>query len=183
MRDPIDRIVSHYVHRTVSWPDMGSLGDALADPHVREWLVTPSYYWLQLEPFLQQFPREQILVLDSDDLRANRHDTLARLFGFLGVDASFRASELERSHNAGAGRTRRTRTGELVSTVLQRMLGPARAQALRERAPDSLKAPFRYESGPPVLAETRRAELADELAPEVERLRAETGLAFAGWSL
>jgi len=42
VRDPIDRIVSHYVHRTVSWPDMGSLGDALADPHVREWLVTPS---------------------------------------------------------------------------------------------------------------------------------------------
>ena len=31
VRDPVERIVSHYTHRTVNWPEMGTLEQALAD--------------------------------------------------------------------------------------------------------------------------------------------------------
>lgn len=183
VRDPVERIVSHYTHRTVNWPEMGTLEQALADAHVREWLVTPSRYWLQLERYLMRFPAEQILVVDSDELRASRAEVLARIFAFLGVEPSFHSAAFERAYNAGTGRMRRNGAGEAVSRVLERALGPGRSQALRERTPSALKAPFRREAEPAVLSERIRTELEDELREDAERLRAHTGLAFAGWSI
>lgn len=183
VRDPIDRIVSHYVHRAVTWSDVASISEAFADPVVREWLVKPSCYWLQLEQYFEYFPRERILVLDSDELRARRDETLAAVFRFVGVDDSFHAAEFALAHNAETGRTKPTRTGLRVSAALDRTLGSARAQVLRERAPHALKARLRQATPPPVLDDALRKELAEELGPQVERLRAETGLSFSRWSL
>jgi len=179
VRDPVERVVSHYTHRTVNWPEMGTLEEALGDPHIREWLVTPSRYWLQLEQYLEHFPAEQILVVDSDELRAS----LPTIFELVGVDPSFESAGFERAHNAGTGRTRRNRAGQAVSAALERTLGPTRSQALRERAPQALKSPFRYEVEPAALREELRTELEDELRDDAERLRAHAGLAFAGWSV
>lgn len=179
VRDPVERVVSHYTHRTVNWPEMGTLEEALGDPHIREWLVTPSRYWLQLEQYLEHFPAEQILVVDSDELRAS----LPRIFELVGVDPSFESAGFERAHNAGTGRTRRNRAGQAVSAALERTLGPTRSQALRERAPQALKSPFRYEVEPAALPDELRTELEDELRDDAERLRAHAGLAFAGWSV
>src|SRR5205807_2478173 len=105
VRDPVARIVSHYTHRTVNWPEMDTLEAALGDAGFREWLVTPSRYWLQLEQYLAHFSEDQILVVDSDELRARRRETLASIFEFAGVDPSFWAPEFELSHNAATGRT------------------------------------------------------------------------------
>jgi hypothetical protein len=183
VRDPVERIVSHYTHRTVNWPHMGTLEEALTDAHVREWLVTPSRYWLQLERYLTRFPAEQILVIDTDELRASRVEVLARIFAFLGVEPSFRSPDFERAYNAGTGRLRRTAAGDAVSKTLERTLGARRSQALRERVPGSLKAPFRREMEPAVLPERIRAELENELREDAERLRMHTGLAFASWPI
>ena len=183
VRDPVERIVSHYTHRTVNWPEMGTLEQALADPHVREWLVTPSRYWLQLERYLARFPAEQILVVDSDELRTSRAQVLARIFAFVGVEASFRSPDFERAYNAGTGRLRRNRAGDAVSRALEGALGPGRSQALRERVPGALKAPFRQEVEAAILPARLRSELEDELREDADRLRKHTGLAFAGWSI
>ena len=183
VRDPIDRIVSHYVHRAVTWSDVTTIAEAFADPVVREWLVKPSCYWLQLEQYFEHFARERVLVLDSDELRTRREETLAAVFRFVGVDDSFRTPQFALAHNAETGRTKPTPTGLRVSTALDRALGPARAQVLRERAPRALKARLREPTEPPVLDDVLREELAEELRPQVERLRAETGLQFSGWSL
>jgi Sulfotransferase domain len=183
VRDPIDRVVSHYVHRTVNWPEMGTLDDALADEDVRAWLVTPSYYWRQLEQYLLQFENDRILVLDSDDLGSNRAATLRRVFEFLGVDPEFQSGDFEQAHNQATGRTRRTRAGAVVSSALARTLGPERSRAVRERTPRAVKARFIRELPAPELTDALREELRDELQPEVDRLRSHTGLAFAGWSL
>jgi len=183
VRDPIERIVSHYTHRTVNWPHMASLAETLAPGGLRDWLVTPSRYWLQLERYLECFPAEQILVVDSDELRNRRHETLARIFEFLGVDTAFRSARFELSHNAATGRTRITGTGRMLSSIAQRTLGQSGAQALRAHAPRALKSAFKSEVEPPALPSDLREELERELRDEVERLRAHTGLAFAGWSV
>ena len=183
VRDPIDRIVSHYTHRTVNWPEMETLEEVLAAPGLRDWIVTPSHYWLQLEQYLAHFDESRILVIDSDELRSRRDETLASVFAFLGVDSSFRSSEFELAHNAATGQTRMNRAGHTVSSLLVRTLGSRRSHALRARAPAALKLPFRYEVEPPVLPDELRAELEEELRGDVERLRAHTGLAFSGWSI
>jgi hypothetical protein len=183
VRDPVERIVSHYSHRTLNWPEMRNLEETLADPHLHDWLVTPSRYWLQLEQYLARFPAEQILVVDADELRASRAKALARIFAFLGVDSTFSSPEFDRTHNAATGRVRPNRAGEAVLTTLDRALGPARAKAVRKRAPGMLKAPFRHETSPPALPDETRAKLEDELRDDVSRLRAHTGLAFPGWTV
>jgi hypothetical protein len=181
VRDPVDRIVSHYTHRTITWSDVASLEDALMHPGMREWFVAPSRYWAQLEQYRTHFPDDRILVLESDELRVRRQETLAAVFAFLGVDSSFRSPAFELSHNAATGRTRRNGPGELVSSVLERTIGGGRARALRERVPEPLKSPFRYEVEPVVLPDAIRKRLEDELHADAERLRAHTGLAFSGW--
>jgi hypothetical protein len=183
VRDPIERIVSNYTHRRVNWPDMAPLEETLVPGAFRDWLVKPSYYWLQLEQYLQWFAAEQILVVDSDELRDRRDETLARIFEFVGVDRSFRSPKFELSHNAAIGRTRLTTSGRVLSSVLERALGGPRARALRARAPRTLKSAFVTELEPPVLPSALREELERELGSEVERLREHTGLAFAGWSI
>ena len=162
---------------------MATLAETLAPGGIRDWLVTPSRYWLQLERYLQCFPAEQILVVDSDDLRHRRHETLAQIFEFVGADPSFRSPEFELSHNAATGRTRITGSGRMLSSILERTLGRSRAHALRAHAPRALKSAFKSELPPPRLPEALREELEGELRGEVEQLRAHTGQDFAGWSL
>jgi hypothetical protein len=183
VRDPIERIVSHYTHRTVNWPDMATLEETLAPSGLRDWLVTPSHYWLQIQRYLDCFPGEQILVVDSDELRHRRNETLERIFEFLGVDAGFRSPAFQRAHNSATGRTRITSSGRRLSSILERTVGPSRTQALGARLPTAVKAAFKSEVEPPLLPEPLRKELERELRGEVERLRAHTGLAFAGWSV
>jgi hypothetical protein len=181
VRDPIDRIVSHFLHRQVVRP--GTLEDAFADAGRREGLIGPSRYWLQLDRYLDHFSEQQILVVDSDDLRIRRDETLARIFAFVGVDPGFRAPEFAAIHNAAAQHSRPTRVGRVVAGALLGALGAERALGLRSRAPVGLKAPFRRRIQPPGLSAQLREQLAEELRGDVERLRAHTGQAFAGWSL
>lgn len=70
-------------------------------------LVDVSRYWTQLSRYLDQFPADCILVVDSDELRGRRRETLQRIFAFLGVDPYFRSWSFRRRHNVKTGRVRR----------------------------------------------------------------------------
>jgi Sulfotransferase domain len=182
VRDPVERTVSHWLHRASTHHEMPSFEDAL-DSEQGEWIVGLSRYWLQLEQYLAHFPPEQILVVDSDDLRERRDETLARIFGFVGVDPGFRSPEFEREHLPVARPMRRTGAGHAVLDGLHRSLGPERTRTILARTPAVLKTPFRRTVERPVVSEAARARLEHELRPDVERLRAHTGEAFAGWSI
>ena len=183
VRDPIERIVSHYVHRSVNHPYIGSLEEALADPEHGPELVAYSRYWHQLEQYLAYFPPEQILVVESDELGSRRDETLRRVFRFLGVDPDYRSPDFAEWHNPGVTHGRTTRTGQRVLRVLHRTLGANAALAVRRAAPAAVKARFRTPYERPVPSPELRARLEDELREDVERLRAHTGLAFSGWSI
>ena len=168
------------MYRLLTHPEMGSLEDALDDPKHGPWFLTLSRYWLQLEQYLAHFDADQIHVVDSDELRARRDETLAEIFEFLGLD-DHPVGDLE---ELNTGRhVLRTPAGVTLVKGLYRALGPERAHAVVTRAPEPVKARFRRPIERPVPSERTRARLEEQLRPEVERLRAHTGLAFAGWSL
>jgi hypothetical protein len=182
VRDPIERTVSHWLHRASTHVEMPSFEEAL-DSEQGAWIVGLSRYWLQLEQYLAHFPPEQILVVDSDELRNRRDETLERIFRFVGVDPGFRSGEFDREHLPVARPIRRTGAGRVVLGGLYRSLGPERTSALIARTPTVLKTPFRRTVARPVVSETVRARLESELREDVRRLRAHTGQAFAGWSI
>ena len=87
-RDPIDRAVSNFLHNVhkgrVSSGDFAAYFDDVDNPA----LVTSRYDY-QLEPFVQAYGLDRILVMASEDLRDDRAAALKRVFTFLGVDPEF----------------------------------------------------------------------------------------------
>jgi hypothetical protein len=182
VRDPIERTISHWLHRVSTHEWVPSFADTL-ESEEGAWIVGLSRYWLQLEQYLAHFPSEQILVVDSDDLRERRGETLSRIFRFVGVDADYRSLEFERERIPVPRPTRRNRVGRIGIGGLQRTLGPELTARVAGFVPAPLKAAFRKQVGRPVLSERVRARLEDELRDDVERLRAHTRQAFAGWTI
>jgi sulfotransferase family protein len=180
VRDPIERIASHWVHRSVS-VERRPFAEAVTAPGNR--YVAASSYATQLERYLLHFPADRILVVDADDLRVERRGTMRRIFEFAGVDASFESAAFESEHNVGAGLIRRNLPGAVLAGALDRLVGRERARRLRGVASDSVRDRFAIRFERPQVGADLRARLAETLGPEVERLRSLTGQRFAGWSL
>lgn len=104
LRDPIDRAFSHYKmvvrngNERLSFADAIEQEEAVIREEVQKMLDNPAYYsdfhrrrsYLtrglyadQLEAWFEHFPREQMLVLKSEDYFSDSADTLNRIFDFL----------------------------------------------------------------------------------------------------
>src|SRR5215211_1496876 len=58
VRDPLDRMLSHYIHNVAGGYEDRPLTEALADPHSS--YVARSRYFFQLEPYLEAFGGRRI---------------------------------------------------------------------------------------------------------------------------
>lgn len=181
VRDPIERLVSHWVHNSLGF-ERAPFAEAVTAPGDNRYLAASSYA-TQLERYLEHFPRERILIVDADDMRRDRAATLRRVFGFAGVDETASAPSFSRELNVAAGTVRRNRAGNAVASALAQTLGTERAERVRNRLPEPLKRPFTRTLEPPCVEGDLRRRLVQVLGPEVERLRQLTGQSFAGWSL
>jgi hypothetical protein len=106
LRDPVDRALSHYHHEVALEREPLSFEDALAAEPGRtrgeeERLIRDPGYWSpawwdhtylargryaeQLERWFAVFPREQLLVVASEELAGDPGGTYARVLGFLGA--------------------------------------------------------------------------------------------------
>ncbi len=106
LRDPVDRALSHYEHEVALGREPLSFEDALereeertrgevermvadpahfSDPWWNHTYLARGRYAEQLERWLAVFPREQLLVLSSDELSERTPDTYARVLEFLGA--------------------------------------------------------------------------------------------------
>lgn len=184
VRDPIDRTVSHYLHRVAveserrSFPDaLGDIGDP-ANPY-----TCPSRYATQLERYLRFFALSRILVVDQHDLLVDRLRVLRDVFSFLEVDERFAnedfneklgASDDRRKYPAGYQRA----ASRAAATPLKFL--PRRARrAMRATVERVLFPPLEKPSLSPEL----RHSLEELYAPEASRLRTITSREFATWSV
>ena len=180
VRDPIERIAAHWVHNYAKRREKGDLRATLLHPNTS--YVSRSKYFMQLQRFLVHFPEEQILVLDQADLRDQRMPTLRRLFEFVGVDPAFEHPKFEQVRHSTSRKKRATRLGMRVQKASRSPLGarvPRRAWlALDVALP--LSKPI---SKPDGVAEALGPDVLEVLGEDADRLRAQTGRDFAGWSV
>ncbi len=89
LRNPVERAVSEYgkARQGMDIPKGTSLA-RFAEEHPL--VVERGRYAPLLETYFARFPRERVFVAVFDDMRADRDAYVASLYGFLGVDASFR---------------------------------------------------------------------------------------------
>ena len=191
VRDPIVRMRSHYQHRVMT-------GAETAPPEVAL-IENPSYlacsqYAMQLGRYLEHFPREQVLIVTSEALRADRRPTVQRVYDFLGVDSTripdvigtefYRTAE-RRTYPPAVWWARRMakkhapqakRAKELVDSVLTRRASK-NAVALAER-----DVPARPQQDEVISPELRK-RLAELLHDDVARFRTYMPPDFDGWGL
>jgi hypothetical protein len=177
VRDPIDRIVSNYLHNRSTGLEERSIEDALENPADGGY-VARSKYFMQLEQYLAFFPSSRILVLAQEDLLHDRAATMREVFTFLGVDASFYDPRFKRIMHPTSHRRRKAPLGAFVDTVARGMRLPDSVSFQVQRL---LPYPFSRPLERPAVNGALRERLRRELKDDADRLRRLTGKEFPGW--
>ena len=198
VRDPVERLVASvqqmgvarepsrrrpYADALAAEADpIRILAGNLEDP--RSWHVDGGRYMTQINRFLEYFPKDSILVVDSEDLRFRREETVNRVLSFLDLAPLDAPEELAFEVNTASNKFR---DADLY-------LAFARSPFLRrilDRVPGDLRRPaisyLRRLTGTKVskleLEPDLRQRLEDLYRPEVEALREFTGQQFSTWSV
>jgi hypothetical protein len=184
VRDPIDRIVSQYIHDFTTERERRPIDEVLAAGIGTHPYVARSRYFMQLGHYLPFFPLERIFVVSQEELLHERTETLRRIFEFLETsDPGFAHARFARlKHRTSSHRRRKTRLGSAVATAVRtgtRPFDPPRW--LSWKAEQLLVFPLSRRVGRPVLSDAVRRELVGELSEDADRLRELTGRAFEGW--
>lgn len=90
VRDPIERILSHYKHDVASQKknNISTPGEEIKN---NPCYIARSSYYLQISQYLNYFDKDQFLIVDSNDLQTDRMITMKKIFRFLNVDPHFRS--------------------------------------------------------------------------------------------
>ena len=178
VRDPLERIAAHWVHNYAKRRERGDLRETLLHPNTT--YVLRSKYHAQLRQFLNRYTLSQVLVIDQDDLRNRRSETLVEVFEFLGVDSRFDHPSFHRERH----RTTRKRRATALGVKVQ----PLRETAVGSRMPKAIwNALDVGVLGRPIPKPDVRTALGPEvievLHEDADRLRELTGRPFENWSV
>ncbi len=183
VRDPIARTMSHYQMRVAFEGERRVPESAFFDPTYayRGCYVYPSMYATQVERYLSNFAEESVLVIDQAQLRLDRRSTLSSVFAFLSIDETFHSDRFDKELNGNRERVYPRGYERVMEEYLAPLarVTPRRVRSLRRSTERLLLPRLRV----PELEPEVRARLQALFEPEVERLRALTGMDFATWSL
>jgi hypothetical protein len=105
LRDPVSRAFAHYQHEKAWCKESRSFGDAVAeelrnnafparpgvalaeDAKPMLGYVSRGYYALQLELLLKVYPRNRVIVIDSESMNEDIGAVCERVFDFMGLDS------------------------------------------------------------------------------------------------
>ncbi len=170
MRDPIDRLVSQYIHEWSRRVISCSLDDALAK-HPE--LVDYSRYAMQLEPWLDRLGAGRVLPVFLERLMADPDREFARVCRYLELPPGCGWHHDVQASNVSS---RRSRYGPLMERLLSFQISKVARRALipgsiRER----LKSRWRMEQRPS-LSDYSRGWCEERLDPDMARLGGWLGL-------
>jgi hypothetical protein len=183
VRDPLERMLSHYLHNVGGGYETRPIADALSDPNSA--YIARSRYAMQLEPYLRAFDRSRVLVVANEDLATKREVTMRHVFEFCGVDDDFTSEQFAREWETGSGKQD---GGFRLMDRAVRLPGLRAFDRNFDRLPESLRwmverlvhDPGTGAAPKPQLDAELRSRLVDMVAPDVADLERLTGRTF-GW--
>ena len=137
---------------------------------------------MQLEKYIEYFPKSNILVLTSEDLYKRRQQTLQTTFRFLGLDDDFYSQGFTDILHQSSVKKRRTGIGLLLAKLPGRKAIKALSPS-RSHLADIYHSWSRREVKRPALSEKLRQELMDALEDDIKLLRRYTGNGFEQWCM
>lgn len=174
VRSPYERLVSHFLtHYRTQQASMSFAEFVVRVPHA----LDSSCYGTQLAGYLEHFPSEQILIVESESLKKDRSATMQQIFSFVGADPGFKSALFYHKRHVGwhepflSLRGRRLRDSRAVSKI-GRLLPPSIFSAMK----NLLLRPFSVPAPSTDLPPDIKKRIDEKLSAEVGLLRRLTGL-------
>jgi Sulfotransferase domain len=184
VRDPIKRILSHWVHATGAGYETRELVPTLSDPDTP--YIHRSLYWMQLQPYLELFDREQIAIFTQEELQSEREETMRKAFRFAGVDEGFTSEQFDREWEKSSAKQ-----GDKYQVMerLVKLPGLRSFDRNFDRLPESLRWVVEKVVHDPEKPPAPKPELPNDLfervrgrfGEDVAALQEFAGREFAGW--
>jgi hypothetical protein len=183
VRQPVDRLLSHYLHNVGGGYEDRPLEAAIADPQSA--YVQRSLYAFQLEPYLEAFGADRVLIVGREELGREREKTMRAVFEFAGVDPDFTSPEFQRQWETGSAKSK---GGFRLMDRAVRLPGLRALDRNFDRLPERMRwmverivhDPDSGEAAKPELSKDLRAGLETHFRPDTERLEQIAGRGF-GW--
>lgn len=110
IRDPITRLISHYLHLVCLGRENRSFSDVVSSlvhspdsPY-----ITQSRYALQLQQYLRFFSVGQVLVLTTEQLKSDTFRTMQTVSGFLGINGQIQRDWFKDEKNRSQDKDRKS---------------------------------------------------------------------------
>ncbi len=156
IREPVARMVSHYVHNFAHGREGRSFEAAVAEAD-NNYLLTSSYA-RQLRPFLEHYGEDRLLLVSAEALRGEPLAVMTAIFEHIGVTPAGDAGRFSREVHSSERKKRRSPLEIRVSNpVLRRLMRPLLPRRLTERRSFDR----------PAVPEALRGELMQRLAPDL----------------
>jgi Sulfotransferase domain len=185
VRDPIKRILSHWVHATGAGYETRDMVEVLSGPDTQ--YVNRSRYWTQLQPYLERFDHSQIEVITQEELQADRDGVMRKAFAYAGVDENFTSEQFDREWEKSAAKS-----GDKYQLMEKLIKLPGFRSFDRnfDRLPERMRwvvekvvhDPDKPPAPKPVLPDDLLESLRGRFAEEVPELQKFAGREFAGWN-
>jgi hypothetical protein len=182
LRDPIERIISNYIHQYAARKESQPLNKALSD-YDNNVYISRSKYYTQLEQYLQYFPETNILVITLEDLSSQPHKTMENVLDFLGLDKSLNFNPTPQKLHRSIFKRRKSQWGEVLSRSFMKKTIKKMPPEIRYNFEKIFYLPFSQKVEKPTLDEKLRERLIDYLLEDINRLRNYTGRDFKEWSV
>lgn len=178
MRNPVDRVVSHYKHRRDVGRITAPLEEVLRSDHE---IMEVSRYAMQLDAYDQRFGRENILLLLFEDFRQDPGAVLGQICDFLGLDPEWDFKDQTVIHNPTRGR----RFNLLEKKLKASVWGLKHAVRI---IPKSIRcavsnALCRLMDAEATLSDEQRALIVGFLREDIEKLESKYGVDISRWGL
>ena len=183
VRDPIERAISQYVHMWAVEGLDNSIDEVLQPVGKSHYLNTSRYYY-QITQYLEHYSREDILIIQSEQLRKRREEVLKKVFRFIGVDPAYEDEAFKEEHNTSS---KKIRKGTIMALLTESALGRVFLNAGKQLVPrggiEWAKEALSTDAQKPTLSKAVRLKAQEYLREDVEQLRAFTGKEFREWSV
>ncbi len=83
VRNPLKRVVSHYMHFFARGKEKQSINEAIVDNPA---YLNATRYYMQIKPFIDKFGRDNVLILDFDEFLKNKSLLLKEIADYLKID-------------------------------------------------------------------------------------------------
>jgi hypothetical protein len=194
MRNPLDRIESHCNHldriklktnnfkQNVISEVISEIDRNITIAGINKWIIDTSKYAMQLEEYYKRFDKNNIILLDFEDLKKDPINVVKKVCQFLDVDSNYEFKNLNTIHNnshqkvniimPGYNFTRKTKVVKLLVQLL----------------PDEIKKSFRTLFGRKIerqvyLSAEQKKYILNELKADLNKLKNDYGLEIDRWNI